>query len=128
MHSTLVETQVNPMIAGNDYGRAAAMPPPRVAGLSGRPTCLIYRVDRWWVLELDRISAWTEGEVPPGMFHTFRALPLAISFAETRGLDYRIIYPNPLFVERRRKRIARLPGALKLRRACRAHTKPGWNE
>lgn len=108
MYSTLVETQVRPTIAGNDYGPTGVLQPPRMAGLSGRPTCRIYRVDRWWVLELDRISAWTVGEVPPGVFHTFRALPLAISFAETRGLDYRIIHPKPLFVERRRKRIARL--------------------
>ena len=113
MYSTLVETQVGPTIAGNDYGRTGVIPPPRTSGLSGRPTCLIYRVDRWWVLELDRISAWTESEVPPGVFHTFRALPLAISFAETRGVDYRIIHPKPLFVERRRKRIARLRRAPK---------------
>jgi hypothetical protein len=108
MCSTLVETQMSSTMAGDDFGRTGVMPPPRTAGLSGRPTCLIYRIDRWWVLELDRISAWTEGEVPPGVFHTFRALPLAISYAETRGLDYRIIHPKPLFVERRRKRIARL--------------------
>lgn len=78
------------------------------APLSGRPTCLIYRVDQWWVLELDRISAWTKGELPPGVFHTFRALPLAISFAESRGLDYRIIHPKRLFLEARRKRIPQL--------------------
>ena len=111
MYSTRAETQVGATIAGNDYGRTGVMPPPRTSGLSrlsSRPTCLIYRVDRWWVLELDRISAWTESEAPPGVFHTFRALPLAISFAESRGLDYRIIHPKPLFVERRRKRLARL--------------------
>jgi hypothetical protein len=101
MPTVLAETR-------EDIGRTGTMPPARSAALSGRPTCLIYRVDKWWVLELDRISAWTEGAVLPGVFHTFRALPLAISFAENRGLDYRIIHPKPLFLNRRRKYIARL--------------------
>lgn len=101
MSTALVETR-------NDVGRAGTMPPARASALSGRPTCLIYRVDKWWVLELDRISAGTRGSIPPGVFHTFRALTLAISFAENRGLDYRIIYPKPLFVNRRRKYIAAL--------------------
>jgi hypothetical protein len=119
MSTTLMETKINPRkTTCDDVGRVGTMPPRRAAVLSGRPTCLIYRVDKWWVLELDRISAWTEGAVLPGVFHTFRALPLAISFAENRGLDYRIIHPKPLFVNRRRKYIARL------RPTCADHANP----
>jgi len=116
MSTALPETQVTQMTtARNDAGRAGTKPPARAASLTGRPTCLIYRIDQWWVLERDGISAWTDGAVPPGVFHTFRALPLAISFAESRGLDYRIIHPKPLFLETRRKRIARLRRARKNR-------------
>jgi hypothetical protein len=60
------------------------------------------------VLELDRIGAWIEGALFPGVFHTFRSLSLAVGFAESRGLDYRIIHPKPLFLAKRRKRIGRI--------------------
>lgn len=46
MSTVLPETQVTQMTtARNDAGRAGTRPPARAASLTGRPTCLIYRID-----------------------------------------------------------------------------------
>jgi hypothetical protein len=80
---------------------AAILRPPRqprrAGGLSGRPTCRIYRGKQAWILEFDSI---TGGWIEPGRAAdrddgqlTFATLAAAIAYAEWHGLDYRIVPP-----------------------------------
>jgi hypothetical protein len=71
--------------------------PRRAGGLSGRPSCRIYRGKHTWVLEFDSV---TGGWIDPARAVdgddgrlTFPTLAAAIAFAERYGLDYRIVPP-----------------------------------
>lgn len=75
----------------------------RQDGLSGRPSCRIYPVGKFWRLELERRSGWLAGLDLPGNFRLFMSLGAAVGFAEAHGLDYRIIRPMPFFVGNRRR-------------------------
>jgi len=97
-------------------------PPPPAAwspssGLSGRPTCRIYALDRTWILQLDKNSAWIPNAIGPGTFRTFKTLGAAIRFADRYGLDYRILPGRPFLITKARmkdgRRPSRYPGDLK---------------
>lgn len=75
----------------------------RLDSLSGRPSCRIYPVGRGWGLAIERSSAWLAGFDLPGNFRFFRSLAAAVSFAESRGLDYRIIRPTTFWGANRRR-------------------------
>ncbi|MBS0251515.1 MAG: hypothetical protein JSR78_10695 [Proteobacteria bacterium] len=75
----------------------------RLDGLSGRPSCRIYPVGKGWRLEIERTSAWLAGLNLPGHFRCFRSLAAAVGFAESHGLNYRIIRPTTLFAANRRR-------------------------
>jgi hypothetical protein len=70
--------------------------------LSGRPTCQIYRLDKTWILQLDKSSAWIPNAIGPGTFRTFRTLAAAIRFADRYGLDYRILPGRPFLIRKAR--------------------------
>jgi hypothetical protein len=80
---------------------AAVLRPPRqprrAGGLSGRPSCRIYRGRQAWVLEFDSVTGgWIEPARVPGDDNgrlTFATLSAAIAYAERHGLDYRIVPP-----------------------------------
>jgi hypothetical protein len=73
--------------------------PPRLptasGGLSGRPGCRIFPVDRLWVLQVESGSGWLQPVEPPPRL-TFPTLAAAVSFAQQHGYDYRIIIPGPV--------------------------------
>jgi hypothetical protein len=73
--------------------------PGHAGGLSGRPTCRIYRGRDAWVLEFENGSGgWIEpvhsgrGDEDSGL--KFPTLVAAIGYAERYGLEYRIV-PAP---------------------------------
>jgi len=79
---------------------AALLRPPRqprrAEGLSGRPSCRIYRGKQAWVLEFDFSGGWIEPARVTGDDDrrlTCPTLAPAIAYAERHGLDYRIVLP-----------------------------------
>jgi hypothetical protein len=89
----------------NDHPQPPAAWSPS-SGLSGRPTCRIYALDRTWILQLDKNSAWIPNAIGPGTFRTFKTLGAAIRFADRYGLDYRILPGRPFLITKARMRVA----------------------
>jgi len=79
--------------------------PRRAGGLSGRPTCRIYRAREAWVLEFENASGgWIEPvHASSGDDDTrlkFPTLAAAIGYADWHGFDYRIVPPPRSAIKR----------------------------
>jgi hypothetical protein len=93
--------------------------PAAAGGLSGRPRCRIFPVDRFWVLQVETASGWLlgNGADEPPMRLTFPTLAAAVAYAEQHGYDYRITTPGQVEPMEPSRRIT-------ARRGGRAITRP----
>lgn len=89
-------------------------PPPYTwqpsSDLSGRPTCRIYALERTWILQLDKTSAWIPNAIGPGGYRSFKTLGAAVRFADRYGLDYRIVRGRPFLLTKARRSMFKKDG------------------